>query len=89
MLNPFMKNLGNQSDQIQIGLPTFDLFENMVTKYQKKYQINDPSKANGKSVRKGRKRHGLYRKQLWCKKLGKDIYEPRFVPAFVFGKGPS
>ena len=32
----------------------------------------------------GRKRHGKYRKQLWCKTEPKNVYEPRIVPKFHF-----
>jgi hypothetical protein len=36
------------------------------------------------TYKRGRKRHGLYRKQIWCKKQPKNTYEPRIVPKFQF-----
>lgn len=36
------------------------------------------------TYKRGRKRHGKYRKQIWCKKVPKNTYEPRIVPKFMF-----
>ena len=36
------------------------------------------------TYKRGRKRHGKYRKSLWCKKNPKNTYEPRIVPKFKF-----
>jgi hypothetical protein len=36
------------------------------------------------TYKRGRKRHGIYRKQIWCKKEPRNTYEPRIVPKFNF-----
>lgn len=36
------------------------------------------------TYKRGRKRHGKYRKALWCKKVPRNTYEPRIVPKFKF-----
>jgi hypothetical protein len=58
-------------------MPTFEEALKMINLKKKKEQCQ--------SAKVGRKRHGLYRKQLWVKKEPRNTYEPRIVPQFNFG----
>lgn len=59
-------------------LPLFQQALEMITNIIKKKPWH--------TYKRGRKRHGLYRKQVWCKKEPRNTYEPRIVPKFVFDK---
>ncbi len=69
--------------QKEIKLPKMDLVDTMVAKLQRKYQFKN---QNPTAAKRGRRRHGLYRKQQWSKTQPKNTYEPRIVHQFQFRK---
>lgn len=60
----------------ELKLPSFDQALELITLKQKKKPWHN--------YKRGRKRHGMYRKQIWCKTEPKNTYEPRIVPQFRF-----
>lgn len=60
----------------QHGLPMFFQALELINSKQKKKPWHN--------YKRGRKRHGLYRKQAWVKRQPPNTYEPSIVPKFRF-----
>ena len=62
----------------QNGLPLFFQALDMINAKQKKKTWH--------TYKRGRKRHGIYRKQAWVKKQPPNTYEPSIIPKFRFSE---
>jgi hypothetical protein len=59
------------------GLPSMIQSLEMINAIQKKKPWHN--------YKRGRKRHGIYRKQVWVKRQPPNTYEPFIIPKFRFG----
>ena len=66
----------NQKEDLK--LPGFEQAMELINLKQKKKPWH--------TYKRGRKRHGAYRKQIWCKTEPKNTYEPRIVPHFRYSE---
>ena len=74
MLETFKHVIDTKPRKQRTKLPSFYTSLQMINQKMKKKPWHN--------YKRGRKRHGKYRKALWCKTAAKNAYEPRVVPRF-------